>query len=134
MNTLEAVAALTQLQDLASATPEQQTTILGSLEALSQVADYQLIGICAESQAAGLAAVHCYAQYFDYQIDPQLVADLPQITGAVYLKFNPRSNRLHLDVYQGIYRGGLISFQSDLAEGYSGTHGHFPLNIFDRKS
>jgi Domain of unknown function (DUF1824) len=130
MTTTEAAAALNQLQDLTATTPEQKATILAALAVLTAATDYQLIGICAEDQASGLTAVHRYAAHFGYQIEPQLVAALPEISGAAYLKFNPRSNRLHIDLYQGTYRGGLVSFQSDFAGGYSGTHGHFPINLF----
>jgi hypothetical protein len=130
MTTSEAAAALDRLRDLTTATPEQREIILAALAVLMAATDYQLIGICADDRSSGLVAVHSYAAHFGYEIEPQLVAALPEIKGAVYLKFNPRSNRLHLDTYQGDYRGGLVSFQSDLAEGYSGTHGHFPIDLF----
>ncbi|MFZ4729223.1 MAG: DUF1824 family protein, partial [Pseudanabaena sp.] len=35
-----------------------------------------------------------------------------------------------LDNYQGAYRGVLISLHTDFTDGYSGTHGHFPLDLF----
>ena len=132
MTILEADQALRKLQDLgAAASVEQRSTIRDSLQILTKAADYHTIGMCADDQTIGLTALHSYAKYFGYDITADLVTALPTISGAVYLKFNPRSNRLHLDTYQGDYRGGLVSFQSDLADGYSGTHGHFPLDIFD---
>jgi Domain of unknown function (DUF1824) len=101
-----------------------------ALQVLQEATDYQMFGVCAESRASGLQGLQSYAQHFGSEIPAQMIADLPVIAGSVYLKFNPRSQRLYIDVYEGSYRGVLISFQSDLANGYSGTHGHFPLDLF----
>ena len=131
MTILEADQALRKLQDLgAAASVEQRSRIRESLQILTKAADYHTIGMCADDRTIGLTALHSYAKYFGYDITADLVTALPTISGAVYLKFNPRSNRLYIDTYQGDYRGGLVSFQSDLADGYNGTHGHFPLDIF----
>jgi Domain of unknown function (DUF1824) len=127
----EADQALRKLQDLgATASTEQRESICKCLQVLTEAADYHTIGICADDRAVGLAALQSYAKYFGYDITADLLTDLPVISGVVYLKFNPRSNRLYIDTYQGDYRGGLISFQSDLADGYNGTYGHFPLDLF----
>jgi Domain of unknown function (DUF1824) len=127
----EADQALRKLQDLgATASVEQRESIRQCLQVLTKAADYHTIGMCADDRSVGLMALQSYAKYFGYDITDDLVAVLPMINGAVYLKFNPRSNRLYIDTYQGDYRGGLVSFQSDLADGYNGTHGHFPLDLF----
>jgi Domain of unknown function (DUF1824) len=127
----EADQALRKLQDLGvAASAEQRAAICQCLQVLTKASDYHMIGICAENQTVGLAALQSYAKYFGYDVMADLVAALPVINGSVYLKFNPRSNRLYIDTYQGDYRGGLVSFQSDLADGYNGTHGHFPLDLF----
>ncbi len=127
----EADQALRKLQDLgAAASVEQRAEICQALEILTKATDYQLIGMCADDQTGGLAALHSYVKHFGYEITTNLVTALPSISEAVYLKFNPRSNHLYIDTYQGDYRGGLVSFQSDLADGYNGTHGHFPLDLF----
>ena len=131
MTISEADQALRKLQDLgAAASVEQRAAIRQSLQVLTKAADYHTIGMCADDQATGLTALHSYAKYFGYVITADLVTVLPSVNGSVYLKFNPRSNRLHIDTYKGDYRGGLVSFQSDLADGYNGTHGHFPLDLF----
>jgi Domain of unknown function (DUF1824) len=131
MTILEADQALRKLQDLgAAATAEQRAAICQCLQVLTEAADYHTIGMCADDQAVGLTALRSYAKYFGYDITADLAAASPAINGSVYLKFNPRSNRLYIDTYQGDYRGGLVSFQSDLADGYNGTHGHFPLDLF----
>jgi Domain of unknown function (DUF1824) len=127
----EADQALRQLQDLgAAASAEQRESIRQCLQILTEAADYHTIGMCADNQTIGLTALQSYAKYFGYDITADLVTALSTVDGSVYLKFNPRSNHLYIDTYQGDYRGGLVSFQSDLADGYSGTHGHFPLDLF----
>jgi Domain of unknown function (DUF1824) len=127
-------AAEQVLQDLKdldqTATAEQRTQIQAALQTLTAAADYQMFGVCAEQQLAGLQALQSYAQHFGYLLTEAMGQELPQVAGAVYLKFNPRSQRLYVDGYNGTYRGVLVSFQSDLADGYSGTHGHFPLDLF----
>jgi hypothetical protein len=132
MTISETDQALRKLQDLgAAASVEQRESIRQSLQVLTKAADYHTIGVCADNQTTGLTALHSYSKYFGYDITADLVIALPTINGSVYLKFNPRSNRLYIDTYQGDYRGGLVSFQSDLADGYNGTHGHFPLDLFN---
>lgn len=134
MTIQEADQALRKLQDLgAEASSENRAAIRQGLQILAEAADYHLIGMCADNQATGLVALHSYVKQFGYEIGADLVTALPVIAGAVYLKFNPRSNHLYIDTYQGEYRGGLVSFQSDLADGYNGTHGHFPLDLFSEK-
>jgi Domain of unknown function (DUF1824) len=131
MTIQEADQALRKLQDLgANASSADREAIRQGLQTLTDAADYHLIGMCADNQTVGLTALHSYVKQFGYEIGADLVTALPVITGAVYLKFNPRSNHLYIDIYQGDYRGGLVSFQSDLADGYNGTHGHFPLDLF----
>jgi Domain of unknown function (DUF1824) len=122
---------LWDLKDLEhTATPEQCAQLRTALQALTAVADYHIFGVCAEQQLAGLKALQSYAQHFGYELTEKMGQELPTLAGAVYLKFNPRSQRLYVDTYNGTYRGVLVSFQSDLAEGYGGTHGHFPLDLF----
>ncbi len=122
---------LWDLKDLEpNATATQREQIQAALQALQASADYLIFGVCAEQSLAGQQALSSYAQHFGYEITAKLKQELPTITGPVYLKFNPRSQRLYMDSYNGPYRGVLVSFQSDLADGYSGTHGHFPLDLF----
>jgi hypothetical protein len=131
MTILAAEKILWDLKDLgATATAEQRTQLVAALQALTNTADYQIFGVCAEQQSAGLQALQSYAQHFGYVLTDAVGQGLPQIAGAVYLKFNPRSQRLYVDTYNGTYRGVLVSFQSDLVDGYGGTHGHFPLDLF----
>ncbi len=131
ITTTAAEKVLWDLKDLDhTATAEQRTEIQAALQTLTTTTDYHILGVCAEQQSAGFQALQSYAQHFGYLLTDAMGQELPEITGAVYLKFNPRSQRLYVDTYNGTYRGVLVSFQSDLAEGYSGTHGHFPLDLF----
>lgn len=113
--------------DVASATIERRSQIREALDYLTKQADYHIFGICADTIAEALQALQNYAAHFCYEL-PE--ADLSAITDGVYLKYNPRSRRYHLDNYQGTYRGVLISLHTDFTDGYSGTHGHFPLDLF----
>jgi Domain of unknown function (DUF1824) len=110
--------------------PEERDRLVAALQVLQGATDYQMFGVCAESQAIGLQGLQGYTRHFGAEIPGRLLAELPSVAGSVYLKFNPRSQRLYVDTYTGTYRGVLISFQSDVADGYNGTHGHFPLGLF----
>ncbi len=135
ITTTAAEKVLWDLKDLGlTATPEDRTQISDALQILTQAVDYHIFGVCADQQLVGLQSLQNYAQHFGYALTAALMQKLPSINGAVYLKFNPRSQRLYIDAYSGTYRGVLISFQSDVTEGYSGTHGHFPLDLFADKN
>ncbi len=120
---------LWELSDLDSetATPERRSQICEALDYLTKQADYHIFGICAETTHQGLQALQNYAAHFRYELPD---SDLPAIADGVYIKYNPRSRRYHADNYKGAYRGVLISLHTDFADGYSGTHGHFPLDLF----
>jgi hypothetical protein len=92
--------------------------------------DYQIFGVCAASQAEGVQALESYAEYFGYLLIPGTTESLPQTEGSVYLKYNPRTRSCYVEGYTGTHRGVLVSFHSDVEDGYKGTHGHFPLNLF----
>lgn len=131
MTSKTAEALLQNHEDLGSAaTVEQRKTIRQALQALTDAADYLIFGICADNQLVGLAALKAYAHHFGYNLTDALAQQFSPIGGAVYLKFNPRTQRCLTNAYIGTYRGVLVSFQSDSLEGYSGTHGHFPLDLF----
>jgi len=124
----DAERILWELSDLDSetATSEQRQQICIALNYLTNLADYHIFGVCADTLADSMSALQKYTSHFHYQL-PE--ADLPIINDGVYLKYNPRRLRYHCDNYKGNYRGVLLSFHTDFADGYSGTHGHFPLNL-----
>jgi Domain of unknown function (DUF1824) len=127
----DAARVLEELRDRPTISdPVERDRLLAALQVLQEATDYQLFGACASSQAEGLQGLVSYTQHFGTAIPAALIETLPALSGAVYLKFNPRSQRLHVDKYDGTYLGILVSFQSDIADGYNGTHGHFPLDLF----
>jgi hypothetical protein len=113
--------------DIETATLDYRSQICESLDYLTKLADYHIFGVCAETTEQALQALQNYAAHFRYEL-PE--ANLPAIADGVYIKYNPRIRRYHLDNYKGAYRGVLLSFHTDFADGYSGTHGHFPLDLF----
>jgi hypothetical protein len=113
--------------DIESATAERRSQIREALDYLTKQADYHIFGICADTTDAALCSLQSYAANFRYEL-PE--ANLSAIADGVYLKYNPRSHRYHADNYKGTYRGVLLSFHTDFTDGYSGTHGHFPLDLF----
>jgi Domain of unknown function (DUF1824) len=129
----DAEALLRGHEDLgAAATMAQRENIRRALQVLTNAADYHIFGVCADSQSVGLDALQAYARHFSYELAETFKQQFSSVNGAVYLKFNPRTQRCFTDVYSGTYRGVLVSFQSDSESGYSGTHGHFPLDLFEK--
>jgi hypothetical protein len=133
MTSNDAEALLRNHEDLGTAaTSVERETICEALQVLTTAADYHIFGVCADSQTAGLDALQAYARHFGYDLTATFEQQSSSVSGAVYLKFNPRTQRCFTDVYPGTYRGVLVSFQSDSEDGYRGTHGHFPLDLFEK--
>jgi hypothetical protein len=106
--------------------PDAQTT-RDALMLVREHSDYQILGICAESLAAGQAALHSYLTALGYQFKPEV----PAIDGPIYIKYNPKRRSCHSDKYVGEHRGVLVSCQSDYDEDINELFGHLPLNLFD---
>jgi hypothetical protein len=111
----------------ATIAPDQQQSLRQAVLQVAEHSDYQILGICAESFAAGRTALFSYARVLGYE--PELASE--PIEGAVYIKFNPRSGLCYVDSYTGEYRGVLVSCQSDFADGVNDMYGHLPLDLFD---
>jgi hypothetical protein len=125
----DAERILWELSDLdnETATLDHRSQICEALDYLTSQADYLIFGVCADTVAEALLVLKKYTSYFHYELPS---GDLPLINDGVYLKYNPRRPRYHCDSYKGNYRGVLLSFHTDFTDGYSGTHGHFPLDLF----
>jgi hypothetical protein len=125
----DAERILWELSDLEPDSPdlEQRQQICEALDYLTKQSSYHIFGICADRTETALKAMGEYAHHFRYALPEP---ELPIIDNGIYLKYNPRTRRYHTDNYQGQYRGVLISFHTDFTDGYSGTHGHFPLDLF----
>ena len=126
----DAERILWELSDLdqTSATLERRTQICEALDYLTKESDYHIFGVCADNTHDALQSLQSFSNHFHYDLPP--CPDLPAIADGVYIKYNPRRPRYHIDNYKGTYRGVLISFHTDFSDGYSGTHGHFPLDLF----
>jgi Domain of unknown function (DUF1824) len=94
---------------------------------LASTTETHLFGIMAADWEGAIAALHSYAKAFGY-IPP---AEVSPCSNAVYIKFNPRTGLCYASSYTGTYRGVLIAFQSDLADGVNEMCGHLPLDLFE---
>lgn len=107
---------------------EDQQKLHQALQALVAASEYQLLGICANSQTEGIEALKSYLNALGYPM-PDL--DLStEMAGSVYIKFNGLRQTCHLDSYEGEYRGVLVSCQSSDPNGVNGTYGYFPLDLY----
>lgn len=107
----------------------QKRELIDALLWFSDLADYETLGICTDTLAAGKAATEAYVKRLCRPIN----LELPEREGAVYLKFNTLKGAWYLDDYVGPNRGVLVSFHAsepkyDLV---NGTYGPFPLDLFD---
>ena len=110
-----------------SVTSESEKALIRqALLLLTELSDYQILGICADTAAEGLTALKTYSEALGYQ--PTL--DLASIDGSVYIKFNPKTGLCYLDSYTGTHRGVLVSCQSAYEEGINEMYGHLPLDLF----
>lgn len=96
---------------------------------LVQESEYQMLGICANSMAEGLLALEQYLDALGYSVTFE-ADSLAPVDGAVYIKFNGRTQGFYVSPYLEKYRGVLVSCQSTEPEGVNGTYGHFPLDLF----
>lgn len=130
----EAVARLAAFNGVEVA-PDLDATGRSSLReavcCVAAAADYVMFGVCAETLAAGVAALGDYATALGCAPtqEPEQRGDRP-ITHGVYLKFNPSRQLFYAEPYEGHHRGVLVACQSYNPEGLSGMYGHLPLDLF----
>ncbi|GAB4144114.1 MAG: hypothetical protein Fur0046_21480 [Cyanobacteria bacterium J069] len=110
----------------AAPSSEQRSQLRKALHIVAQHSDYQMLGVCADSQPEGWAALQQYAIALGYAPQPPAVS----LEGPVYLKFNPRSSCCYADTYPGEHRGVLVSCQSADPEDINHLYGHLPLDLF----
>ena len=103
--------------------------VQAALLLLASHSDYQLFGICADTLTQGAEALQTYLQALGYEeiptVDPTAAPE-----GAIYIKFNPRTGKCHVDRYVGNHRGVLVSCQSAYDGDINETFGHLPLDLF----
>ncbi|MCS6813196.1 MAG: DUF1824 family protein [Cyanobacteria bacterium] len=99
-----------------------------ALRLVTELSDYQIFGVCADSFDQGMAALTSFLTALGYDTVPTLQ---PR-QGTVYIKYKPNSGTCYVDSYPGNHRGVLVSCQSYYADGISETYGHLPLDLFTR--
>ncbi|WP_017327205.1 DUF1824 family protein [Synechococcus sp. PCC 7336] len=114
---------------LDNASDRQEIAI--ALKALVAESDYQTLGVCAETAAAGYAALVQYLAAFGYT-DGQ---DFPQDCGSdkepIYIKFNTRNSQTYAEAYSGPSRGVLVCCHAVSEGSNTDIYGYLPLNLFD---
>lgn len=108
---------------------EEKVAIREAVLLLSNLSDYQMLGICADTVEQGLSAAESYLQALGYKINLDRSAIAP-IEGPTYIKYNTLKGSCYADSYTGQYRGVLVSCQSASEGGINGTYGHLPLDLF----
>lgn len=109
--------------------PLDYAAIREAVLVVTNLSDYQIFGICAETAAAGIQALSQYLTALDYEDAPEIRS----IAGGIYMKFNPKTGRSHIEPYTGEHRGVLISCQSAYDDGVNETFGHLPIDLFEQK-
>ncbi|NWF62234.1 MAG: DUF1824 family protein [Fischerella sp.] len=104
----------------------EKTLIREALLMLAKLSDYQILGICADTEAEGMLAMKTYSLALGYEPP----SNLPVIDGSVYIKLNGKNGVCHIDSYSGHHRGVLVSCQSYSPEGINEMYGHLPLDLF----
>ncbi|MFE4104751.1 DUF1824 family protein [Almyronema epifaneia] len=97
------------------------------LQQLNEASDYQTLGICADSVAEAKVAMESYLKALGVDV----VLNLPEKSGAIYLKFNTLKGMWYLDDYSGPSRGVLVSYHAAATDEVNGTYGPLPLDLFE---
>jgi hypothetical protein len=106
--------------------PSEKVLIRQALLLLTSLSDYQILGICADTEEEGMLATKTYSQALGYEVP----SNLPPIEGPVYIKLNGKNGLCYLDSYEGHHRGVLVSCQSYKEGGINEMYGHLPLDLF----
>jgi len=106
--------------------PSEKVLIRQGLLLLTSLSDYQILGICADTEEEGMLATKTYSQALGYEVP----TNLPPIEGPVYIKLNGKNGLCYLDSYAGHHRGVLVSCQSYKEGGINEMYGHLPLDLF----
>jgi hypothetical protein len=112
-----------------TAAEQNHQLVQQALQLVVEHSDYQILGICADSLATAIVALHTYLTALSYEI----VTPEASIKGAVYVKYNPLTGLCYATPYFGSDRGVLVSCQSAYAGEVNETFGHLPLNLFGKE-
>lgn len=107
-----------------------KVAIREALQAFSEAADYETLGVCADTLAIAQTAIETYVAALGRPVQLQLEDQ----NGPVYLKFNTLKGAWYLDGYTGASRGVLVAFHASEPEVdlVNGTYGPFPFDLFDQ--
>jgi hypothetical protein len=106
--------------------PSEKVLVRQGLLLLTSLSDYQILGICADTEEEGMLATKTYSEALGYEVPN----NLPTIEGPVYIKLNGKNGLCYLDSYPGHHRGVLVSCQSSNEGGINEMYGHLPLDLF----
>ncbi|MBE9000956.1 DUF1824 family protein [Nostoc sp. LEGE 12447] len=106
--------------------PSEKAVIRDALILVTKLADYQILGICADTAEEGILAMKTYSLALGYEPPNNLLT--PE--GPVYIKLNGKNGLCYLDSYAGHHRGVLVSCQSYHEDGINEMYGHLPLDLF----
>jgi len=101
------------------------------LQAFSEAADYETLGVCADTLAIAQTAMEAYVGALSRPVQ----LSLDDRNGPVYLKFNTLKGAWYLDDYAGTSRGVLVSFHASEPEvdAVNGTYGPLPFDLFENR-
>ena len=106
--------------------PSEKSVIRSALILIAKLADYKILGICADTAEEGILAMKTYSLALGYEPPDNLLT--PE--GPVYIKLNGKNGLCYLDSYAGHHRGVLVSCQSYDEGGINEMYGHLPLDLF----
>ncbi|MBD2682047.1 MULTISPECIES: DUF1824 family protein [Nostoc] len=106
--------------------PTEKDVIRNALILMANLADYEILGICADTAEEGILAMKTYSLAFGYEPP----SNLPTPEGPVYIKLNGKNGLCYVDSYAGHHRGVLVSCQSFNEGGINEMYGHLPLDLF----
>ncbi|HYX15167.1 MAG TPA: DUF1824 family protein [Nostoc sp.] len=106
--------------------PSEKLVIRSALILIAKLADYQILGICADTAEEGILAMKTYSLALGYEAPDNLLTPV----GPVYIKLNGKNGLCYLDSYAGHHRGVLVSCQSYDEDGINEMYGHLPLDLF----
>lgn len=106
-----------------------KVAIREALQAFSEAADYETLGVCADTIAIAQSTIEVYVAALSRPVQ----LPLEDRSGPVYLKFNTLKGAWYLDSYPGASRGVLVTFHASEPEVdlVNATYGPFPFDLFD---
>ncbi len=125
-HTIAARSLLRSCQDPQVTAATNPADIRQALLTLLPKIDRVMLGICADNWSESLLALQQYSQ----ALDLPLLLPTPELSGAVYIKFNPSSPSCYASAYFGRDRGVLVAAQSDDLTELNDMFGHLPLDLF----